>query len=226
MTETKKAAKPRGIYQGLDRSDAVKHAVLVCNSLGEWFRFKLWTDRVMIMNREEEFKDFEEFKKYGVSLNDKPAAVELYTKHFGFPPPKNAKVEQIAEAVWCKMYAKAKDRTEDYRTGGGRDVVTGKKKRKRNLDGRKYWIPDAPNAEAARETMSKLGSLPPQAKACLKIFQKELKDSDKTSLTESEVKDMVMRARDRGDMKTKQDPFRIWQYYRPTLVEAGLIKHD
>lgn len=223
MSETKKPAS-RGIYQGLDRSDTVLSAVLV-QSGNKWFRFKLWADRVMIVSRTEEYNNFQEFSKYAVSENDIQEARNLYHRYFDKFPPKNAKVAQIAEAVWCKLYAISEDRETAYTTGGGRDIVTGKKKRKRNLDGRLYSFPNQ-TAEEAANIQNRLAQLPPQAKVCLKVFQKELSDSEKVTLNEAEIKDMMTRARDRGDLKTKQDPFRIWQYYRPALVEANLLKHD
>jgi len=84
-------------------------------------------------------------------------------------------------------------------------------------------------AKAASKTLSRayvylakqveLGT--PQARACLKIIEDSCKDGQ---VTESVLKDAIIKRA--AELKTRQDPWRIFQYYRPSLIAAGYIRHD
>jgi len=60
--------------------------------------------------------------------------------------------------------------------------------------------------------------LAPQAIAIIELLVK--KNLDKT-LTEAEIEKLVSAP---DVLKTRQDPVRIWQYYRKAIQEAGWIK--
>ena len=67
----------------------------------------------------------------------------------------------------------------------------------------------------------------PQAKSCLKLFR-EVLASDRATVSETDrfVSEEVLHqyiVEHAGELHTKQDPWRIFQYYRPTLIAEKLI---
>jgi hypothetical protein len=59
--------------------------------------------------------------------------------------------------------------------------------------------------------------------ACLKIFEDSM-DTEKHTISEKDLKDAVIKRA--AELKTRQDPWRIFQYYRPQLIQAKLIRHS
>lgn len=59
-----------------------------------------------------------------------------------------------------------------------------------------------------------------QAQECLNILKEHLKDSK--SITEDDFKAAIYAEQSR--LKTKQDAWRIFQYYRPQLIANKYIK--
>lgn len=64
--------------------------------------------------------------------------------------------------------------------------------------------------------------LPRQAKICICIMVDACGDTQ--SCTEAQLRAKV--AERAEELKTRQDPWRIFQYYRPMLVKAGVIAHN
>jgi len=64
----------------------------------------------------------------------------------------------------------------------------------------------------------------PQAKTCLRIMADVVHPNDKGDLvcTEGELKKAITERQ--AELKTRQEPWRIFQYYRPRLVEQGLVR--
>jgi hypothetical protein len=63
----------------------------------------------------------------------------------------------------------------------------------------------------------------PQAKVCYQILIDGVK-AHPEGITETDLKALVnTRA---AEIRTRQDPWRIFQYYRPTLIKAKLVRHD
>jgi hypothetical protein len=67
----------------------------------------------------------------------------------------------------------------------------------------------------------------PQARACLKLFR-EILNSDKATvegedryITEADLRQYIIDHA--AELHTKQDPWRIFQYYRPNLISEKLI---
>ena len=65
-------------------------------------------------------------------------------------------------------------------------------------------------------------NLTPQAKVCLTIFIALIGDAQ--SVTEGDLRRKVEERA--AELKTRQDPWRIFQYYRPKLIALKLLKHD
>ena len=63
----------------------------------------------------------------------------------------------------------------------------------------------------------------PQAIACLKIVKDNaVKEGDVLTVKEDTLKEQIVKRAD--ELKTKQDPWRIFQYYRPALIQKGILR--
>lgn len=67
-----------------------------------------------------------------------------------------------------------------------------------------------------------LDKLPPQAKMCVII----LKGLNKTEFSIPELKEIFTKAQESGELKTKQNPYRIFDYYKNRLKQRGVISYD
>lgn len=130
---------------------------------------------------------------------------------FGSEPPKKQPLQDTALYVWYALCARATDRTSKT----PRDPVTG---RKSDLMTRKYFlgtvVPKDNDYVALIQTR--------QAYVCYRIFRDAIGKSP--SITEADLKRaMENRA---AEIQTRQDPWRIFQYYRSQLIKLNLLKHD
>lgn len=67
-----------------------------------------------------------------------------------------------------------------------------------------------------------LSKLPPQAQSCVII----LKGVGKTQFSIAELKQIFNDAQKTGALKTKQNPYRIFDYYKNRLKQRGVINYD
>lgn len=67
-----------------------------------------------------------------------------------------------------------------------------------------------------------LSKLPPQAQACVII----LKGIGKNQFSIAELKDIFDKAQKSGALKTRQNPYRIFDYYKNRLKQRGVINYD
>ncbi len=63
--------------------------------------------------------------------------------------------------------------------------------------------------------------LAPQAIACARILSTA---QNVNRITEEEAMALLVRAKTEGRLKTKQDAWHIFQYYRPRLIEGDFLK--
>lgn len=63
--------------------------------------------------------------------------------------------------------------------------------------------------------------IPNQASACLRILSDAAKDG---KVTEDVARAAI--AQRAPELKTRQEPWRIFQFYRPQLIKLGHLKHD
>lgn len=207
--------KKNSAYGDLVVTEPMLNAVIVCNNHGQWFRFQVWADRVFIMNRRLEFRNWADFDDAYNEDTDMEDLHAEYAKWFGKPAPKNAKKVTLTKCIWGKMYLKCEDRSQDYRGGPPKDPVTGKAERRRNLDGRLYRALDGGNDT----------HLQAQALIVHSELLKRQRVAGRDYLTEAEVRDVMVQAAAAGILKTKQDPFRIFQYYRGALIKASKLEN-
>ena len=218
MAKQPKAAKAPAIpeiYQGLDRSPAQTRLCIVEDTDGNFFKFKTpQENHIVAAGVQKLWPNYDAFHD-----NENEQTVLTYHENlFGANPPKEADKVTNSLMVWYKLCQTATDRTNQ---GTPKDPVTG---RKSTIGNSKYYL----GAEDHTKVLIKT----PQAQACFKIFLETL-NSDKASLetldgkevrflTEAVLKQVVM---DRAaELKTRQDPWRIFQYYRPTLQELHILR--
>jgi hypothetical protein len=67
------------------------------------------------------------------------------------------------------------------------------------------------------------GNIPDQQKVILGIMNRAL-TVDKPIISEPELHKLILAAHERGALKTKQDPWHIFRYYRTGLKTAGVLR--
>lgn len=121
--------------------------------------------------------------------------------------------------LWGKLQLKAFDPTEKYAeiiatppTRSGPRV----KRYKRKLA---YRVVFSQDSEAH---MNIYGRLPPQACALLDILVEAMQAKDEPVFTEGELQALIEQKKEL--LNTKQDPWRIFQYYRGKLISVGFLR--
>ena len=102
--------------------------------------------------------------------------------------------------------------------GSARGVDSKAPKKTGKLANRKYVkVKDNELTEAELATRHR-DELCPQAQVCLDIFLEEGMDE----VSESRMMETITEKQER--LRTRQDPWRIWQYYRPALIRERWIR--
>jgi hypothetical protein len=154
-----------------------------------------------------EFKNFDDLMAKG-----KNTILAYHEQFFKAEPPKKQSIMDTALWVWAYLIKNCKPRLED-KTADGEAV------RKSSILGRKYFRGESPDGSGALAT--------PQAVTCCNIFFDALKkaaEDKRDYVTEDELRSEIIRRQE--EIKTRQDPWRIFQYYRPKMIEKKLLKHD
>jgi len=136
---------------------------------------------------------------------------QLLTYHaqlFKSEPPETQDLTITALMVWYKLAEIATNRTFKAPT----DPISGKKS-----------TTSASTYKLGSIVTPELGLIKtPQALACYKIFKETLAARD--FITEAELKVAVIARA--GELRTRQDPWRIFQYYRPTLIKLLVLRRE
>ncbi len=216
------------IYQSLTRDASRQHDVICEDVHGQFFRHtNAQSINVLRQFQHKVWVGFDAF--VGDSANpDNPGETRqtILAYHSMLfkaePPPKQDHVT-TALYVWFGLCDIAVDRTEKTpRTTEGRKMTIG---------ARKYMYGDS-------RDLSMIGT--PQARSCYRIFcdaideitkknlcnvtEKSLVSQYVPAITEEALRAVVVNRA--GELHTRQDPWRIFQYYRPQLIKHKLIRHD
>jgi hypothetical protein len=203
-------------YDGIVVTPAMLDTVLVCNTEHKWFRFTLWEDRFFIMGRRQEHRDYKSFDAlYEETADDLNDLAYLYKTLFGHEPPNGAKKATLTKAIWGKYWYMAEDRSGVYSLSGSKKTPTGERERKRSMDGRRYRVLDGQTSSV---------HLQDQALVVHRELLKFQRLADKETISEAEVRSVMETAAKEKILKTKQDPFRIFQYYRGALIKANKLE--
>lgn len=152
---------------------------------------------------EKEWKNFDEF-----SNQNSQTVLAYHEQFYKCEPPKNQNIVTTALYVWAQIIGpQAVPHLAETK-------LDGTPERKSSYATRQYF----PGSGDPKTTVIKT----PQAAACYRIFTDLLGTSP--SVTEENLKASVIQRA--SELKTKQDPWRIFQYYRPTLIKLLLLRHD
>lgn len=188
---------------------------LVLSQDGLWYLFETETDAgTRIMSPRDLFKSFDDFSErvsidrlealHMTCFDKKPTAKELKDKI------------ELAVKVWMRLCETAVSRLNETSPGSN----TGAKRTSHKLADRKY--------EVVKFEIPADAKLPPQAKTCMEFFKEcaaKVSHDDAKGIFEIAEKDFnayVVANAER--LKTRQDPWRIFQYYRPQLIQLGHIR--
>lgn len=128
---------------------------------------------------------------------------------FGANPPKKQDHITTQLMVWHKLCSLVKNKAFANETGTPKDPVTNRKSTILNCV---YSPGEITEGSADIKTY--------QALKCLELFRNCL--GDQSEVTEGVLKQYVI---DHAEvLKTRQDPWRIFQYYRASLIAAKLIR--
>ena len=127
--------------------------------------------------------------------------------------PKKATKIDVSLLVWMTMCESAQSGTSQPAEVAGHIVH-----KKGKLADRSYVRVDDNELTEGEVKIRKNVILTPQARSCLDIFLSE----GTKEVTEVRMMEIVNDKRDR--LRTRQDPWRIWQYYRPTLIRERFIR--
>lgn len=152
---------------------------------------------------DREWQNFDQF----VEL-PKQTVLAYHEQFFGVEPPKKQSHTDTAVACWAYMVKEAKPHLPDT------DPVTGKKERKSSLGTRRYFL-----GSRDRKTVV----MPFQMSKCLDLLEASI-PQNRDYVTEEELSQVVTNRA--GELKTKQDPWRIFQYYRPRLIQEKLLRYE
>ncbi len=189
---------------------------LVLSQESMWYLFANETQAgTRIMSPRDLFKSWEDFQ-LRVPLE------RLESLHFqcfdAKPTAKELKDPmELSVKVWMRLCETAVQRLDGDGTAGQN---TGAKRTNNKLADRKY--------EVVKFEVAADAKLPPQAKTCMVFFQelatKAGHDDTKGvfEVPEKDFHDYVVANAER--LKTRQDPWRIFQYYRPTLIQMGHVR--
>jgi len=190
---------------------------LVLSQDGIWYRFANEIIGTRIMSPRDMFKDWNHFSE----VTPLERLETLYFACFDKKPTKKLLEDKIelSVQVWIRLCETAMDRTEGDGTPSG-GTNTGARRTAAKLADRAY--------EVIKTIVPADMKLPPQAKTCLEFFTelqtKAGHDDAKGIFTvpEKEFNAYVLANAER--LKTRQDPWRIFQYYRPQLIQYGFIR--
>lgn len=214
------------IYDGLDTTRAGTELCLVIDKHGGVFKFDSPSLVTIVKDAiYQMWPNFDKFDDWG--QNNHAQVCTLHSQLFRTNAPKGSDPILMRVYVWKKLIEGAQDRT----TGAGNPVSKTKTGRVSTIGSRVYEL-ILPLPDHQIRTY--------QALACLKIITEESRpfkvgehvdpishsatDTLRYRITEDDLRKKVIERA--AELKTKQDPWRIFQYYRPQLIAAKLIRHD
>lgn len=213
---------PKEIYNGLrTKKNEVDLLVVLQRSTGVYIKYRRGAAvTVMSQDIEGKWDGFDNF----ADTHTLDALSGMHKELFGKAIPKGMVKDEVALMVWAKIIARAKDRTD---LGGGETInKEGKRGPRESLGDRIYIF--------ALERYNKEEKLPKQVHAIMEAVQTYFQsskneddhDQGNPAILEKELRPVIEQAAKNGVLTTKQDPWRIFSYYRPMLVQNGLVKHD
>lgn len=228
---SKKQAPPKvpAIYAGTSaKRDETLDKCLVLDKHGQAFLFDNGSVVTIVADAiEHKFLNYDKYDDWAES--HQATWLELHQRAFGEGFPRGMDFILARAFVWQKLCEMAADRT----TSGAASVPRNKAGRKNIYQTRTYAVIPSDDYVARLRV--------PQAIACYRILVDSATPRDTGQrrvhpttrepepiivheIVESELREIITRRAE--ELHTRQDPWRIFQYYRPVLMREGLLKHD
>ena len=206
--QAKQAKSIPEIYQGLDRNTELLKYCIVEDIHGQFFGYKTAAENNIVTPAvQKKWDNWEKFNDEGQST-----IMTYHANLFDAEPPKDQALVLTSTYVWYKLFEHIENKNAFNQT------------RIPTRAGRKSTIG---NSEYRRGEPGTGTLKTPQALASLKLFDKAL-EKDGTDheegrvITEDKLRKYI--EDNAAELRTRQDPWRIFQYYRPQLIEQKLIK--
>ena len=201
MSKKQAKAKPvPEIYKGLVRSNELAKKCVVVDKQGKLFIFDTPSqNHIVSRGVGKVVTNWEKFDE-----QPKEDILRWHQTMFHADPPKDQDLIDTSLMTYMKMVTGGEQRTSEAKEE--------QEVKERKILSRVYTlIPDADTSVIKT----------PQAKVCLVIFadtvNPETNQCDENTLRKA----CDTRA---AEMHTRQDPWRIFQYYRPQLIKAGILR--
>lgn len=180
---------------------------LVFSKTGEIFRFATPQENHIVADAIKfQYQNWDAFNEDTKNWPDEKLREE-FPIAFKRPPKKNETRIDMSTGLYTYWASKAADRTT-------KPVAAGKQPKLKN----RTYTRLRPDPEPEIKT--------PQAKACLKLLDSALNGSDTISEEKLKAAFSDVDKRSAAGLTTGQLPWRIFQYYRPSLIENKVLQHD
>lgn len=211
------------MYQQLRTDPAKRHCCMVEDVNHQFFLYNRPEENNVVARAVHKiWPGFESF-----SEENRQTILAYHDELFKRNPPKGQSDVDTALWVWFGLCSKSTDRTTtEAKTPGGRSstILSSRYSRGRawadNLGAESIKTPQALQCyrmlrdELSKREQEDLGGMPPEVAA----------KYEGPSISEEEFRQVVTARA--GELHTKQDPWRIFQYYRPQLMQAGIIRRS
>lgn len=162
------------------------------------------------------------FDKFEEAMSKEDIAKALLDLKIADLPKKASKVT-LCLLIWEALIEMALDRIESLGPVEKPKVPRTLGKREGKLTNRVYVIV-GPLSDLGEQRIKEqtVAALPPQAKKCIEFLTACCEKASSNQCTEPALKELVMERA--SELNTRQDPWRIFQYYRPQLIQAHVIR--
>ena len=201
------------IYQGLNRDVSILKHCIIEDVHGGFYRFD--SPEACHILKEAVQKSWSSFDAF--SNENKQTLLTYHENLFKVEANKKMDLTEVASWCWYKIASLAVDRTTK--------VPTTSEGRKSTILNCKYF---------AGETVEGTGDVKTyQAIQCIKLFRQALETKgtlsgepgkEVRSITEGDLKTYV--EENAAELKTRQEPWRIFQYYRTKLINNKILRRE
>jgi hypothetical protein len=175
---------------------------LVFTKNHETFRFKTLQENHIVADAVHlQYPNWEAFDNDSKNWPDDKVKEEFQAAFKRKPTKKENRID-LTTSLYSYWASKAADRTEKPVKEGSSPKLT--------------------NRTYTRLTNADAKITTPQAKTCLEIIDQARGEEE--TISEAKLKEAF--ANKGAELKTRQLPWRIFQYYRPLLISQKVLKHD
>lgn len=225
---TQKRSVPQ-MYSGLTLTKEGTDSCIVVDKQGQVFRFDSKSQVTIV--KQGIHKQWDHFNQFDDDMDKNHAEfMRLHDQVFRATVPRDTDVIEARVYLWKALLRGSNDRRLSASMGKDQVMVDG---RKSTIATSRYFLGPLANDQSAIN-----GIKTPQARACFRILcealakvkqdmQSKSQDLDEVhvpSISEAELRKIIVERA--GELHTRQDPWRIFQYYRPVLMADKLVRRE